>query len=176
MGATYSYKWCEYFADQASTILWKTSFNFVSAVGAVLSIHWYKQQIKHIDTTIQDWFPAYIYECSIIYAHTYLSEYWAQKGLSRSSMRARLPRPSKTYDYTWDALHVSISSQTIVDNPACTWTPKTKFKLCFQNGACLVGKILAPLVGVFCTHLEPPNCHISPNRFFQVFRDLGPSP
>ncbi len=37
MGVKYSDKWYDDFADQASTILGKTSFNFVSAVGAVLS-------------------------------------------------------------------------------------------------------------------------------------------
>ena len=35
MGAKYSYKWCEYFADQASIILGNKSCNCFSAVGAV---------------------------------------------------------------------------------------------------------------------------------------------
>ncbi len=47
----------------------------------------------------------------------------------------------------------------------------------FQNGACLVGELFPHPVGVFCTHLEPPNCHISEKHMqFKVFRDLGPSP
>ena len=29
-----------------------------------------------------------------------------------------------------------------------------------QNGACLVGELFPHPVGVFCTHLEPPKCHI----------------
>ena len=38
MGAKYSYGVWEYFADQASTNLGKKSFNFFSAVGAVLRV------------------------------------------------------------------------------------------------------------------------------------------
>ena len=35
-----------------------------------------------------------------------------------------------------------------------------------QNGACLVGEVFPHPVGVFCTHLEPPNCHILKKRCF----------
>ncbi len=35
-----------------------------------------------------------------------------------------------------------------------------------QNGACLVGKMIPHPVGVFCTHLEGPNGHISKTSFF----------
>ena len=47
--------------------------------------------------------------------------------------------------------------------------PKKSSNFFVQNGACLVGKILAPLVGVFCTHLEPPNCHIWQTSKFSRF-------
>ncbi len=34
-----------------------------------------------------------------------------------------------------------------------------------QNGACLVGKMMPHPVGVFCTHLEAPKCHIVQKTF-----------
>ena len=40
-----------------------------------------------------------------------------------------------------------------------------------QNGACLVGELFPHPVGVFCSHLEPPKCHIGPEQiiYFPIY-------
>ena len=45
---------------------------------------------------------------------------------------------------------------------------RQKSNFVFQNGACLVGELFPHPVKVFCTHLEPPNCHISNKSFFPM--------
>ena len=52
--------------------------------------------------------------------------------------------------------------------------PKKRLNFFSRNGLSLAGKSFRPLVAVFCTHLEPPNCHISENRCFclSVFVDF----
>ena len=46
---------------------------------------------------------------------------------------------------------------------AICYTPKERQKIKFPELACLVGKWFPHPVGVFCTILEPPKCHIMPN-------------
>ena len=54
--------------------------------------------------------------------------------------------------------------------------PKKTQTCCSQNDACLVGKMTAPLVRVFCTHLEPPNCHIAKKQNVSRFRRIWDFP
>ena len=70
-------------------------------------------------------------------------------------------KPEAEHDESWQ----SLDSQNKVQS------------FCFQNGACLVGELFPHPVGVFCTHLEPPNGHFSKNHLFSmIFGIWGPPP
>ena len=49
-------------------------------------------------------------------------------------------------------------------------TQKRKENTTFRKCVCLVWKLFPDPVGVFCTLLEAPNCHIAQNPIFDDFR------
>ncbi len=70
----------------------------------------------------------------------------------------------------------NIFQETTTFNTRRCSDSRQKVQTCFsQNGACVVGKMIPHPVGVFCTHLEAPKCHIEQKSnlgriFFEIFR------
>ena len=69
--------------------------------------------------------------------------------LSDTGSSHEMPYKESCQGLTWQSLDTRKKVQTVFS----------------QNGACLVGKMIPHPVGVFCTHLGPPNGHFSKNIF-----------
>ena len=98
---------------------------------------------------------------------------WAGRRMPCTSESRTNKRESKTDIQRiclWPPAYANMTSKS----PFChILDALTKIKLCLsRNGVCLVGKSYPYPVGVFCTHLEAPKCHIERKLFWGSFSIL----